>query len=398
LYRYSYQKPDKWVNVPQLPQKGTVLFAEQLELANTNPPGLVIAESINPKLHFITDPSIAVLPNGKYIAGCKSRFDGETSSFRIFSSTDKGKTWNKIADLSEVGFSSLFTHNGALYVMGTKGGFNHAIIRKSSDEGKTWTKPTDSKNGLLMAGSKSFHSAAVPVVVHKGRIWRSMEDNIPLGGRNFRAFLMSAPIDADLLDSSNWTRSTPMPYREEWLGGGRTFDGWLEGNAVIKPDGNMANILRIEERTYDGKAAMITVGPDGVSTSFDPEKDIIDFPGASKRFVIRYDSVSGKYWSITNHTFDQELGKVHLGKIHCGLTRNRVVLTSSDDLRNWVIRDTLISNNDPYYHGYQYIDWQIEGDDIIAVSRTAHDYRKGLPVRQHDANYMTFHRFRNFRD
>jgi len=48
-------------------------------------------------------------------------------------------------------------------------------------------------------------------------------------------------------------------------------------------------------------------------------------------------------------------------------------------------------------HGFQYIDWQFDGNDIIAVSRTAFEDERGLPVRQHDANYFLFHRFTNFR-
>lgn len=393
LYRHIFKSSDKTeIDIPQFNEIGTILFSRQIELTNTNPPGTVIAKSFNPKKDFITDPTIVILPNGKYIAGCKSRFDGENSTFRIFESTDKGKSWNPIAGLKEVGFCSLFYHKDALYVMGTKGGFNHAIIRKSLDEGKTWTSPTNSKNGLLMGQSKSYHSAPVPVVINNGRIWRAMEDNIPLGGRNFRAFVMSAPVDADLLDSVSWTCSTPLPYKEEWLSGGRTFNGWLEGNAVVTPSGSIVDIIRIEERTYDGKAGMIHISDDGKTSTFNPKEDIIDFPGGSKKFDIRFDSISKKYWSITNHTFDQDRGKVH-----CGLTRNRVVLTSSKDLRNWVINDTLISTNDPYFHGYQYINWQFDGDDIIAVSRTAHDYEKGLPVRQHDANYLTFHSFKDFR-
>ena len=31
------------------------------------------------------------------------------------------------------------------------------------------------------------------------------------------------------------------------------------------------------------------------------------------------------------------------------------------------------------------------------VSRTAFDDKNGLPKRQHDANYLTFHRFKSFR-
>ncbi|MBE6762720.1 MAG: exo-alpha-sialidase, partial [Ruminococcaceae bacterium] len=44
--------------------------------------------------------------------------------------------------------------------------------------------------------------------------------------------------------------------------------------------------------------------------------------------------------------------------------------------------------------GFQYVDFEIEGDDIIYLCRTAmnnaHNY--------HDANYSTFHRIKNFRD
>ena len=69
----------------------------------------------------------------------------------------------------------------------------------------------------------------------------------------------------------------------------------------------------------------------------------------------------------------------------------------SDDLRNWIVKDTLITSNDPFFHGFQYVDWQFDGNDIVAVSRTAFDEVRGLPTRQHDANFFTFHQFKNFR-
>ena len=46
----------------------------------------------------------------------------------------------------------------------------------------------------------------------------------------------------------------------------------------------------------------------------------------------------------------------------------------------------------------QYVDWVFDGDDIIAVSRTAFPETRGLPARQHDANFLTFHRISNFRN
>jgi len=58
----------------------------------------------------------------------------------------------------------------------------------------------------------------------------------------------------------------------------------------------------------------------------------------------------------------------------------------------------LVLNEETKKHGYQYPDWQFEGDDIIAVVRTSHDDGIGGAHNFHDANYMTFHRIRGFRE
>ena len=72
--------------------------------------------------------------------------------------------------------------------------------------------------------------APVPMLKHRGRIWRAMEDKFPKDGpwgSSFRAFIMSAPIDSDLLNAASWTSSNLLAYDPQWLG-----KGWLEGNAV----------------------------------------------------------------------------------------------------------------------------------------------------------------------
>jgi hypothetical protein len=43
------------------------------------------------------------------------------------------------------------------------------------------------------------------------------------------------------------------------------------------------------------------------------------------------------------------------------------------------------------------VDWQFDGADILAVSRTAFEDESGGAHRAHDANFMTFHRIRDFR-
>jgi hypothetical protein len=266
------------------------------------------------------------------------------------------------------------------------------IIRRSDNEGETWTTPNDSKTGLLTQ-TRNYHSASVSTVFHTGRVWRAFEDNIPKGGRFFRAFMMSAPINSNLLEASNWTFSKALPYNKSWLGDSVEFKGWFEGNAVVTPDGNNVDILRVENQKYNEMAAIIHISDDGKKAFFDPKKDIIPFPGGEKKFTIQYDSISRKYWTLSNCIFKEDYGKEH-----GGLLRNRLVLSYSEDLYKWNIKDTLISLPDAHFHAYQYLDWRIEGNDIVAVSRTASGTSRGLPRRQHDANYFTFHRFANFRN
>ncbi|MCD6508382.1 hypothetical protein J7M22_17420 [Candidatus Poribacteria bacterium] len=76
--------------------------------------------------------------------------------------------------------------------------------------------------------------------------------------------------------------------------------------------------------------------------------------------------------------------------------RNTVVLISSSDLRDWAVRKIILHHPDTRYHAFQYLDWQFEGKDIIAVARTAYDDGLGGAHNQHDANFMTFHRISGF--
>jgi len=218
-----------------------------------------------------------------------------------------------------------------------------------------------------------------------------MEDAMGPGGwgHHFRAFMMSAPVDADLLKAESWTCSNRLGRTPKWLN--NKFGGWLEGNAVVTPDGDIVNILRVDYRPEGGKAAVINISADGKRASFEPETGFIDFPGGCKKFTIRYDNVSKKYWTLSNAVLPKHKGD------NPERTRNAVALISSPDLRGWKIHSVILYHPDVKHHGFQYLDWQFEGNDIIAISRTAFDEETGVAHNQHDANYMTFHRVRNFR-
>jgi hypothetical protein len=277
-----------------------------------------------------------------------------------------------------------------LYLLGASKQNGQAVIRRSTDGGQTWTTPTDNSSGLLLAEG-SYHCAPAPVVVQRGRIWRAMEDTLGPGGwgSSFNAFMMSAPEDSDLLKAESWTCSNRLGRNPAWLGG--KFGGWLEGNALVSPAGQLLNILRVDYRAWPEKAALIRVSPDGRRASFAPEADFVDFPGGCKKFTIRFDQPSGLYWALSNY-----VRPLHRGG-NLERARNTLALVSSPDLRHWTVRAIVLYHPDTEKHGFQYADWQIDGADLVAVVRTAGDDAEGGAHNQHDANYITFHRVERFR-
>lgn len=360
-------------------------------------PGVVVAHRASQTGVYIGSPSLAILDNGHYVAshdgfGPKHEF-GRTY---LYESNDRGASWTALPAVEGQGSSTLFHHDGALYLMGL--GSRNVLIRKSTDGGNSWTNPLDAKSGILLSGMV-YSTAPVPVATHDGRIWRAMEDAEGTGdwAQHFRAFMMSAPVNADLLDAKNWTSSEKLAGDTSWQQ--KSFDGWLEGNAVVLPDQSVGILLRTHCYSYDGNlAALIRVSDDGRKAGFDPQTGFVAMPGAAKKFTVRFDADSRHYWALTNFVPRRHR---HGGDLHPGgnpeSTRNTLALLSSPDLTHWTVRAIVLYHPDTSKHGFQYVDWQFEENDIVAVSRTAHDDEMGGANDMHDANYLTFHRIRDFR-
>lgn len=262
-------------------------------------------------------PSIVIMPKGENVVSpvFTSIEEGDKGNIihrtAVFKSSNRGSTWDHQVKLDKQRWSTLFYHQDALYLRSVDTAFGNITIRKSLDGGKTWTSPQDHITGLLSKGRN--HCAPVPVIIHNGRIWRAMED-APIG-REFRTLMMSAAVDANLLQAESWTYSNKIPYNKEWYQG--KMRGWLEGNAILTSDHEMVNILRCAfPPGVHGTAAMVPISKDGRSASF---------------------------------------------------------------------------------HAFQYVDWQFDGDDLIAVSRTDFDDGLGGADNYHDANFITFYRIPNFR-
>ena len=359
-----------------------------------NVPGIVIDYSPQASGLYIGSPSLVVLTNGDYLAS-HDLFGPNSAEFEcpvtlVFRSADRGKTWRRVAKLNCAFWSNLFPHRGAVYLMGTDKHHGRIVIRRSTDGGSTWTEPLDATSGVLATGQ--FHTAPMPVVEHAGRLWRAFEDASggTKWGERYGAGMLSVSMNADLLNASNWVFSNFLPRNPEWLGG--DFNAWLEGNAVLSRDGGIVNILRVDTPTSPERAAIINVSSDGRTAIFNPTNGFIEFPGGAKKFTIRYDARSERYWSVVSFVPED----LRLAGRPAGI-RNTLALTSSPDLRRWTVQTILLHHPDTKTHGFQYVDWLIEGDDLIAACRTAFDDDLGGAHNFHDANFLTFHRWINFR-
>ncbi len=366
-----------------------------LDAKSKKVPGIVVSHIPASTGIFIGSPAIAVLPGGDYVASNDFFGPGSTENQQgltaVFRSADKGESWKKIAEIKGQYWSNLFIHKGLLYIMGTWKHNGNIIIRRSMDGGVHWSEPTNSLNGILREGE--YHTAPVPMVVFKGKLCRAFEyakPNPDKKGTHLIALMLSAPMNSDLLDASNWTASNFLSNESSWLNG--SSRGWLEGNAVVTPEGRLVDFLRVEtSEPGTDMAAIIEISDDGTKASFDPSTGFLEFSGGARKFTIRYDESSRRYWTITNLITDK------FAAFPAGDVRNTLVLKSSADLWNWGVKKTLLKHPDVYKHGFQYIDWQFDGNDIIFLSRTAYDDDFGGADSFHNANYLTFHRIKNFR-
>lgn len=331
--------------------------------------------------------------------GCPRNHEDEEHLTSVYRSDDDGRSWRTVTHIAGAFWSSLFAHRGALYLLGCSQQYGSIVIRRSDDGGDTWTHPRDEASGRLFRGGvrrdpPNYHCAPVPVLEHEGRLYRAFEDCDPcVWGSGFQSLVISADAGADLLCADSWTMSNRIPFDPAWVPhewGALERPGWLEGNVVAAPDGRLVNILRLNSTPLVDRAALITIEDDGARISFDPATGFLDLPGGMAKFTIRRDPRTGLYLTLSNNNTDPARAT----------QRNVLSLHASEDLRAWrhvrtILRDDLAHPwaDSLRLTGFQYPDWQFDGDDIIAVVRTA--YRGAHNF--HDANRVTFHRIDGLR-
>jgi hypothetical protein len=362
---------------------------------------------------YLGSPSLVLLEDGDLLAthdyfgpGCPLNHENEEHLTSVYRSEDNGQSWRNVTHIANAFWSSLFVFDQAVYLLGTSQQYGSIVIRRSTDNGNTWTHPRDARSGLLFRGGAyhtppTYHCAPVPVCIAGERLYRAFEDNTPCDWPSgFQACVISAPMDADLLDAASWTMSAKLPFDPAWLPAswGRIEKcGWLEGNVVQDRQGQLWDILRLNARPTGSagwsiwnKAAMVRIGGGGKQLHFAPETGFIDLPGGHSKFTIRYDPVSDLYLTLSNGIQDARDPSL----------RSVLSLYASRDLRAWQRCATLLEDDSGLSHqdsirlvGFQYVDWQFDGEEVIYLVRTAYDGAHSF----HDSNRITFHRLEHFR-
>lgn len=346
--------------------------------AQEKPPGVVIDYQPAASRQYIGSPSIVIAPDGNYVATHDLFGPGSTSTVsaesKVFVSHDRGVSWKQVAQFKDQFWSNLFVLNKRIYLMGTTYEYGRIVIRVSDDNGVTWS------DAHSLTEDTGYHTAPTTMAFQNGRIYRAFEFHPKGPWGSFRALMMSAPVDADLTRAESWkfTERLPFPAGEE----GRT---WLEGNAIVGPDGKMLDILRVDNRE---RGAVLELDGDRLKV-----RQFIDLPGGAKKFTIRYDKKSKLYWSLVNPALPGETLSVSTP----ASVRNTLTVVSSPDLVHWTPRSIVMHHADPAKYGFQYVDWQFDGNDMIAAVRTSFVDDAGGPHNFHDANYLLFRRITGFR-
>ena len=165
---------------------------------------------------YLGSPSIIRLIDGTMLSthdcfgsGCPKNHENEEHLTSVYRSTDDGVTWSNLTHIANAYWSTLFTHQGDVYLIGTSQQYGSIVIRRRSDGGYTWSHPSDDRSGLLFQGGPfhqplNYHCVPTPILEKDSRLYRAFEDCAPcIWGTGFQSLIISADSSADLLQASS---------------------------------------------------------------------------------------------------------------------------------------------------------------------------------------------------
>jgi hypothetical protein len=406
---------------------------------------VTVYESPDPQRIYAYTPGLVRLASGRLVAtmdqggpgvrdlpgpkGLRGEGSGAWQGL-IFSSDDRGQTWTRRAAFPFM-HARPFLGGRSLYVLGHAGDLT---VMRSDDDGETWSSPAQLTQG------QAWHQSACNVHYANGKVYLVMERRARQTHRSWPVsdlapVLMSAPVDADLTRSENWTFASELVIGDhvqevDWLGvpfwpigalapeGSRDRRhmapiGWLETNVVqfldpdhawYDPEGrtfylwmrahtastNLACIARVVEAEDGTMHTTFATSPAGVRLLYVP------CPGGHMRFHILYDEATRLYWLLSSLSTDSMTRPDRLPPARYNLPNNErhiLALHYSRNCVDWCLAGIVARGETPR-QARHYASMCFDGDDLHVLSRSG-DHRARSA---HDGNLITFHTVKDFRE
>jgi hypothetical protein len=368
----------------------------------------VVFHNPNPEF-YVEGPGLAHLDDGSFVAVVpvvpREQWSAERratqSVTHIMRSTDGGKTWQSASDLPY--YSAVpWVYKGALYLFANKGGTkvrnDDLLLLRSADGGHTWSPPV-----TLFTGH--FWNCHTGMVLRNDRLYWAVDD-LSLGSKRGPCVL-AGDLSGDPMAPQAWRLSKPVPFPgvPDAMTNPKLANltsQYLEPN-VIEVAGHIRVLATVKPKRQStaGLAAVFDVQDDGTKldlkfTQYHP------MPGGQLKFCVLWDETSRMFWATANLVVDsqgvndwwakaEKQGVVRYASGLGGNDRRFLMLLYGLDGLNW-FQAGCIAQAPKISQSFMYARPVFDGDDLAIIARSSVN-----APNQHDADYATFHRVKDFR-
>jgi hypothetical protein len=239
------------------------------------------------------------------------------------------------------------------------------------------------------------------MVIRDNRLYWAIDD---LAANPRGPCLVAGDLSDDPMNPQAWRISKPVPYfgvpkqlTNPKFGSPRGL--YLEPN-VVEVQGRVRVMLTVKPNNQS--TANLSAIFDGVDDGRSLELRFVQFypmPGGQLKYCIIRDEKSQLFWATANFVVDSQgqfdfykaLGDRYNGGSAGGNDRRLLMLMYSLDALNWFPAGCVAQAPD-LTRSFMYACPVVDGDDLAIVARS----NINGPTN-HDADYATFHRVRNFR-
>ena len=324
------------------------------------------------------------------------------SHLHVMRSEDHGRSWREVSQLPYYS-GRPWLHDGRLYLFaftpGPKQRNDDLLLLCSDNGGRTWSKPV-----TLFRGH--YWNCNTNLVVRDAKLYWSVDDLTYGNGDKRTTRAICGDLSSGPMNSAAWRMSAPVPFpgvprqlsdpKLDALG-----DRFLEPN-VIEVAGRLRVVssVKLNSQTTTNLCALYDLEDrDGkLDLKFVQYHPML---GGHLDFSVVRDDVSNMFWACANLAVDSRESLDFWKKARAS-GKYRETSTAGDDRRflmllygldgiNW-FQAGCIAQAAMLSQSFMYAVPVVDGDDLAIVSRSSIN-----AAHQHDADYCTFHRVKNFR-